>query len=103
MAVIVYLAGSSQDSFNPSIDTVTFPAGVSAAQMTLSGVGSDLRVGYATHYMTLMGVSLAQLGNTTFSFTDGSVFRNGTIGADSLTGSNFADQILISAGGSDTV
>ncbi|HEY8356668.1 MAG TPA: calcium-binding protein, partial [Ramlibacter sp.] len=92
------------DGFNTSTDTLAFAPGYSARNLILTAAdGGGTRVIHGGASLTLAGVAPADFDGHEFTFDDGSLFRQGTAGADTLSGGTLADRIDASAGGDDAV
>jgi Ca2+-binding RTX toxin-like protein len=102
MATFTY-SPSTAISFNAAADVLNFTSG-DASSLTFSQVGNDLRVGQGSQFMTLLGTSYANLNVTlvNITFSNGSLFRKGAVGNDTLTGGTGNDYLDIAAGGNDS-
>ena len=105
MANFTYAPGTSVP-FKATTDVLQFrDASASASSLTFLQVGSDLRVGTDSQFMTLLGTRYASLNativNTTFA--NRSLFLKGGADKDTLTGSSRDDYLDIAAGGADSV
>jgi Ca2+-binding RTX toxin-like protein len=90
-------------SFDPAADTLEFPDGYSASQLSLQASPDGAVVVYGQLSVVLGGVDAAALDGAQFVFDNGSVFLQGSAGGDSLAGSDVADRLELGSGGSDTV
>jgi Ca2+-binding RTX toxin-like protein len=102
MATFTY-SPSTAISFNAAADVLNFTSG-DASSLTFAQVGNDLRVGQGSQFMTLLGTSYANLNATlvNITFSNGSLFRKGPAGNDTLTGGTGNDYLDIAAGGNDS-
>lgn len=105
MAAYVWaeVSGSTVAGFDPTADTLLFPASLSPASLTLLAVGSDTVISIGADSATLAGLAPGDLDGTQFVFGDGTLWRQGSSSADSFVGTFGADAFDLRAGGADTV
>lgn len=103
MTVYIFstVANTTLSSFNLNNDSLSFTGG--ARGLVLAASGADTLVTFGGQTVRLAGLSAGALNGTHFVFSDNSVFRQGTSGADSLTGTLQSDQLDLRAGGNDSV
>ena len=97
------VSGTTIASFDPASDTLVFSTGFRPASLQLTASGADTIVAYSSASVTLAGIAPGDLDGLQFIFADGSVFRQGSAGNDSIEGTAGPDAFDLQAGGSDTV
>ena len=91
-------------AFDPLTDTLFFgDSDWEASDLVFTVVGSDLEVRIGSAYVTLTGVTLAELSTGSLTFDTGSLFVVGTAGNDTVTGSVNDDYFEMSQGGTDVL
>ena len=97
MTVYIFstVANTTLSSFNLNNDSLSFTGG--ARGLVLAASGADTLVTFGGQTVRLAGLSAGALNGTHFVFSDNSVFRQGTSGADSLTGTLQSDQLDLRA------
>ncbi len=107
MATYFYadVTGTTISSFDPATDTIQFSVYVDAASLWMKPLAGDTLVGtrYGTSHVTLAGIAPADLDASHFVFPNGSLWVEGSAGADAFEGTALGDQFDVHAGGEDSV
>ena len=90
--------GSTVTSFVVASDKLSFASEISAASVTFTQAGLNLKITAGAQVTTINNLTTAQLLSSNLLFIDGSLYLAGTSSDDSLSGTSVADQLDGGAG-----